>query len=160
MAQIEQEKRVMHPEAVIPSIARPEETLRDMLGEAQRLSDQQEKQLRQYRELLEQATGEVKQLRKEMKFWEPHKDLKDDTRKTHMCYLRDPIVIERLKVVARMTYGKLANVRADGKEDRSMASRLVDGIVEVCVREGIRKGRWHITQQKLEEIENATRPRA
>lgn len=102
----------------------------------------------------QKLAGELRQEAKEMKvFTAKFKDYEDilrDVRKTHMIFLRDPVLITKLRMRAKQVYGRQFNMNA-GTEGQSKSSRrTLDRMVEEMLQLALVQ--WHLVVKRLESF--------
>ncbi len=140
----------MHPKA---QIVIPTSEIRQNVQEILSVNEKQEKQLQQYSTVTEELRAENKEMRKRLEKLEVYENLSEDTAKYWTCYIRNPIVIQKLRARIIQLYGVAGDTAHPSKGMRSTATRLLDGVVEECVRYGT-STQWHIIKRNLEEQRN------
>lgn len=140
----------MHPQA---KVVVPVSEIRQNVQEIISINEKQEKQLQQYSTELELIRAENKDMSKRLKKLEAFENLSEDTAKYWTCYIRNPIVVQKLRARIVQLYGVSGDTAHPSEGMRSAANRLLDGVVEECVRHGVFDV-WHIIKRNIEEQRN------
>lgn len=151
----QQTQQPRHPEAPVRV---PESSITGTVRELLEIDKKKEAQLEQYSTLLEQLRGENKSLKATLKPLKKYESLEADTQKYRQVWLRDPILIQKLRGRIIQLYPGRGDTSVTGDNTRKDANRLFDSVVEECIQYSLIQ--WHIIKRRIEDKRNANRPQA